>query len=143
MKKNGVLNAQLMGELTKLRHTDKVVICDAGFPIPRDAAMVDVSLVAGVPTMMQTLKAVLNEGIFEEYIIFDMMKDYNKEYHAEIKKLLHAQKSSEMTMPEFIESAKDAKLYIRTGELLPCSNIMLVSASGVPALCEPLDVVCK
>ena len=35
MKKNGLLNAELMGELTKLRHQDKFVICDIGFPIPK------------------------------------------------------------------------------------------------------------
>lgn len=70
MKKRGILNAQLMSELTKLRHTDKMVICDAGFPIPKDATVVDVSLIAGVPTLPQVLKAVLNEIIVEEYAIF-------------------------------------------------------------------------
>ena len=34
MKKTGILNAELAYELTKLRHTDKMVICDAGYPIP-------------------------------------------------------------------------------------------------------------
>lgn len=142
MKKTGILNGQLMYELTKLRHTDKMVICDAGFPIPRDAVMVDVSLTAGMPTMIDTLKAVLNEAIFEEYVIFDMMKDYNKEYYGIITELLRKQKSQEMSMPEFIDLASDAKFYVRTGELAPCSNILLVSASGVPFICDPLNVSC-
>ena len=81
MKKNGLLNAELMGELTKLRHQDKFVICDIGFPIPRGAKVVDVSLVEGLPSFLQVLKAVLNEVIVEDYVIFDFMKDYNVEYY--------------------------------------------------------------
>lgn len=142
MKKSGVLNARLMSELTKLRHMDKIVICDAGFPIPRHAEVIDVSLVAGVPTVPQVLKAVLNEVIFEEYMIFDMMRDYNKEYYKEITSLLAAQKSSEVSMSEFQDFAEDAKVFVRTGDLAPCSNILLISASGVPVMCDPLNVVC-
>lgn len=107
MKKSGVLNANLMYELTKLRHLDKLVICDAGFPIPKGATVVDVSLVAGIPTFMQTLKAVLNEMIFEEYIIFDFMKVHNKEYYDEVKEIFVNQKSSEISMEDFIEVSKE------------------------------------
>ena len=130
MKKSGVLNANLMYELTKLRHLDKLVICDAGFPIPKGATVVDVSLVAGIPTFMQTLKAVLNEMIFEEYIIFDFMKVHNKEYYDEVKEIFVNQKSSEISMEDFIEVSK-AKLFIRTGELKLASIFSLHSATGV------------
>ena len=143
MKKGGILNAELLCELTRLRHTDSLVICDAGFPIPKGSTVIDVSLVAGVPTFMQTLKAVLNELIFEEYAVFDFMKDYNKEYYEEVTKLLAGQKKSEVSMEQFIERSKEAKLFVRTGELLPASNIFLVSASGVAAFCDKLNVVCE
>lgn len=142
MKKTGILNAELLCELTKLRHLDTMVICDAGFPIPKGATVVDVSLVAGIPTFMQTLKAVLNELVFEEYAIFDFMKDYNKEYYDEVHSLLQKQKSTEVSMPGFIELSKDAKLFVRTGELKPASNILLVSASGVAPFCDDFNVVC-
>ncbi|MCB7304802.1 D-ribose pyranase [Bariatricus massiliensis] len=140
MKKSGVLNANLMYELTKLRHLDKLVICDAGFPIPKGATVVDVSLVAGIPTFMQTLKAVLNEMIFEEYIIFDFMKVHNKEYYDEVKEIFVNQKSSEISMEDFIEVSKEAKLFIRTGELKPASNILLTSATGVREMNETLNI---
>lgn len=142
MKKSGILNAELLCELTKLRHTDSLVICDAGFPIPKGSTVVDVSLVAGVPSFMQTLRAVLNELIFEKYIIFDFMKDYNQEIYGQTTALLDKQEKEELSMAAFIARAKDAKLFVRTGELLPASNILLVSASGVSAFCDKLDVVC-
>ncbi len=141
MKKSGILNADLLCELTKLRHLDKLVICDAGFPIPKGATVVDVSLVAGIPTFMQVLKAVLNEMIVEEYIIFDFMKEFNKEYYDEVKGIFKNQRANEIPMtPDFVEASKEAKLFIRTGELRPASNIMLVSASGVKEVCESLDI---
>lgn len=140
MKKSGVLNANLMYELTKLRHLDKLVICDAGFPIPKGATVVDVSLVPEIPTFMQTLKAVLNEMIFEEYIIFNFMKVHNKEYYDEVKEMFVNQKSSEISMEDFIEVSKEAKLFIRTGELKPASNILLTSATGVREMNETLNI---
>ena len=100
----------------------------------------DISLVAGIPTFMQTLKAVLNEMIVEEYMIFDFMKEYNTEYYEELQNILINQKSSEVSMEDFIEASKEAKLFIRTGELLPASNILLVSASGVEQACKAFDV---
>ncbi len=140
MKKTGILNAQLAGELTKIRHLDRFVICDAGFPIPNGANIVDVSLIAGIPSMMQVLKAVLNEMIVEEYIVFDNMSSANAEYYNELKQFFVNQFSSEVSMQEFIEMAKEAKLFIRTGELRPCSNIMLTSATGVEVRNKKFDV---
>ncbi|MGD9559292.1 MAG: D-ribose pyranase [Oscillospiraceae bacterium] len=141
MKKGGMLNAKLLGALAELRHLDSVVICDAGFPVPKGANLIDISLVAYLPTFDQTLKAVLNELIFEKYIIFDFMKDYNPEAYAMVHEMMPAQECEEIPMvPDFLERCKEAKLFIRTGELRPCSNIMLVSASGVESACKPLDV---
>lgn len=140
MKKTGILNAELLCELTKLRHQDMLVICDAGFPIPKGSKVVDVSLVAGIPTFMQVLKAVLNEIIIEDYVVFDFMKQYNAEYYEELKKMFVKQTSSEVSMPDFVEKSKDAKLFIRTGELKPASNILLTSATGVRQMCDELDV---
>lgn len=140
MKKRGILNADLMGELTRLRHRDKLVICDAGFPIPKGEKIIDVSLIAGIPTFMQTLKAVLNEIIVEDYVVFDFMQQYNIEYYDEIHSIFKKQTTSEVSMSEFVELSKGAKLFIRTGELAPASNILLTSATGVKTMCNELEV---
>lgn len=132
MKKNGILNARLMEELTKLRHYDTMVICDIGYPIPADANVVDLSLVAGIPTFMQTLKAVLNEVNFAEYTIFDFMEEANKEYYDELKQIFKNQEGHQVSMDEFREITKDANVFVRTGEIRPASNIYLVSSSGDP-----------
>lgn len=142
MKKGGILNADLMYELTKLRHRDKMVLCDVGFPIPKDAVVVDVSLVAGVPDMMTVLKAVLNEIIVEEYAISASMKERNPEYYENLKELFKTQQCKELEGPDFPDYTKDAKFFIRTSEFKPYSNILLVSASGVPSVSSQFDVTC-
>jgi len=140
MKKNGILNPYLMEGLTSLGHLDSVVICDAGFPIPKEANYVDISLTAGIPDFLQVLHAVLNEIIVEEYVVFDFMQKYNPKYYEEIKRLFMKQKAVECSMDDFRDRAKAAKLFIRTGELLPASNIILVSASGVDFVSKELDI---
>ncbi len=140
MKKSGLLNADLMGELTKLRHLDQFVVCDIGFPIPEGANVVDVSLVEGLPTFLQVLKAVLNEVIVEGYMVFDFMKEYNQEYYSFLKENLVNQTCSEVSMEGFIQASAAAKLFIRTGEPKPASNILLTSATGVRSMNEKLDV---
>ena len=140
MKKSGILNPNLMQGLTSLGHLDSVVICDAGFPIPKNDSCVDISLTAGIPDFMQVLKAVLNEIIVEEFVIFDFMQKYNQKYYAEVNRIFAKQKAVECSMDDFRTRAEDAKLVIRTGELLPASNIILISASGVDTICKELDI---
>ena len=143
MKKSGILNAQLLFELTKLRHGDKLLICDAGFPIPVGGNVVDISLVGGIPDLPQTLKAVLNEMVFESYVIMNTLAEKNPEYYQLITQLFQAQTHVEVPMEEFIILAQDVKLFIRTGELRSASNLMLASASGTPQAVALYDISIK
>ena len=140
MKKSGILNPWIMQGLTSLGHLDAVVICDAGFPVPASANCIDISLIGGIPDFMQVLQAVLHEIIVEEYVIFDFMKQYNQDYYDQVSKILQKQKATECSMDDFRRKAENAKLFIRTGELLPASNIILISASGVEQACRELDI---
>jgi D-ribose pyranose/furanose isomerase RbsD len=44
MKRGGILNAQLAGALARLGHTDTLVVCDAGLPIPPGSEVVDLAV---------------------------------------------------------------------------------------------------
>lgn len=133
MKKAGILNGELMGALTNLRHGDGLVICDQGFPIPKGCYTIDISLVSGIPTFKQVLKALLDEMRFESYYIVDFMDEANPEYYQLIQESLSKYDvKKKLSMEEFVNKTKEAKLVIRTGEPLPASNIYLVSCSGDP-----------
>jgi D-ribose pyranase len=63
MKRSGVLNSALAGELARLGHTDQVLICDAGMPVPRGAeSVVDLAFVAGIPSFPDVLTGVLSDS---------------------------------------------------------------------------------
>ncbi|WP_292046039.1 D-ribose pyranase, partial [Brevundimonas sp. UBA5718] len=61
MKKGTVLNADISRVISRLGHTDTVVVCDAGLPIPKTTERVDLALTQGVPTFMQVLDVVTTE----------------------------------------------------------------------------------
>ncbi len=141
MKKTGILNADLAYHMAQLRHMDYVMICDAGYPIPKGSTIVDVSLVEGFPTVPQVLKALVGECVFQDYTILAPMKEVNPVYYQLVTALFQVQDKFELPMDEFrAKAAEYAKFYIRTGDTRPCSNILLMSASGVKERVEKYDV---
>ena len=140
MKKRGIINPELLAALTSLGHFDSFVICDMGYPIPKDAQRIDLTLTAGTPHFMPVLKACLNEVVVQEMSLMDGIKSANVSLHEKILGMVHNQDICYLGFPEFREKAKDARFYIRTGETAPCSNIYLVSASGVQERVEKYDI---
>lgn len=140
MKKTGILNAELMKGLTLARHGHMITICDAGYPIPKGETVIDLSLTAGIPSFFDTLRAVLNEIIVESYIVVDHMEKYNPQGLMGLEKMMPEQVQERLDFETFIERSKGSLIFVRTGELIPDSNIILISASGVGSVCGPLDV---
>lgn len=131
MKKNGIINARLIEEIAGLGHFDTFVICDSGFPIPRDAFKIDLALINGIPSFMQTLKAVLGDVIVQKVTLMDGIKEANPYLHSEICSLMVRQEIEYLSFNDFRTLSKNVKFFIRTAEYTPCANMILVSASGV------------
>lgn len=53
-----ILNPHLLALLARVRHTNRLVIADAMFPSWPDIPEVDLSIVAGLPTLPQVLAAI-------------------------------------------------------------------------------------
>ena len=58
MLKSGILNPNVLSLLGRFRHTNTLVIADRGFPSWPNLEIVDLSLVDGVPTVLQVLAAI-------------------------------------------------------------------------------------
>ena len=56
---NGIVNPHVQSLLCRIRHTNMLVIADAAFPFWPEIETVDLSLVRGIPTIVQVLDAVL------------------------------------------------------------------------------------
>ena len=68
MKRGTLINQPVSAVIAGLGHMDKLVIADAGLPIPDTAQRIDLALTQGVPTFLQTLDAVLSEMVVQQLI---------------------------------------------------------------------------
>src|SRR6185295_5026373 len=66
MIQTGILNPHILSLLARVRHTNRLVIADRGFPFWPEIETVDLSLVDGVPTVLQVLAAVRNNFVVAE-----------------------------------------------------------------------------
>ncbi|STV97193.1 ribose ABC transport system [Klebsiella michiganensis] len=82
MKKGTVLNADISSVISRLGHTDTLVVCDAGLPVPRSSARIDMALTHGVPSFMQVLEVVTSEMQVEAAILAEEIKTLNPQLHA-------------------------------------------------------------
>lgn len=128
MKKNGILNSEIAKVLADLRHTDYIVIGDAGLPVPEGVKQIDLALVLGTPSFMQVLQVIHSEMVVEACVVASEIKKDNPQILAGINGLYPDIELEDVSHEEFKELTKKAKVIIRTGEATPYANIMLQSA---------------
>ncbi len=131
MKKGGIINRQLCAQIAGLGHTDRFLVCDAGFPIPKDAQCVDLAVTFGSPTLAECVEALLCEVVVEEVIIAREMVENNKKGADYIRRRFQNQKISTLAQEELAKLGGEAKFIVRSGEVEPYSNVLFTAASGV------------
>lgn len=139
MIKQTIINSELCHALAQARHKDAIVICDANMPITPGSRVIDISLVRGVPTLVQVVKAILNDLVAERYEVFELMPQYNYEKFEEIKKLLPHLPGTTISQEELKKRMLEAKAVVRTGDFGSCCTMVLYSASGMDKYVEQFD----
>lgn len=123
MKRAGILNAQLSGAIARLGHTDLVVVCDAGLPIPPGPEVVDLAFMPGVPTFERVLEGLLEEIVVEGATAAEEVVDGNRTtYDLLVSSLPELELVSHEDLKRLLD---DVRLVIRTGEYTPFSNVIL------------------
>ncbi|MFZ3590029.1 D-ribose pyranase [Bacillus sp. DJP31] len=125
MKKHGVLNSHITEVLTKLGHTDIIVIADCGLPIPDETIRIDISLKKGSPSFIDTLTVILDDMLVEKATFAEEITQYNSSLEKESKRLLGDKMIEYVSHEQFKEATKKAKAVIRTGESTPYANVIL------------------
>lgn len=126
MTKSGILNPELCRAIASIGHTQYFVIADPGLPIPEGVQVVDLSLVRGIPSFKDTLKAVSGELVVESYILAEEMKTVSPELHDETCEILKGLPHRYVSHEELKKLLKDAKVVVRTGETTSFANVILV-----------------
>ena len=127
MKKEGIINARLAGALAGLGHTDDVVVCDAGLPIPPGLEVVDLAFRFGVPSFETVLSGVLEELVVEGATAAEEVDRNPRSYEFLTTRLPDLDLVPHEELKRMVPGAK---LVIRTGEATPYSNVIL--RCGVP-----------
>ena len=129
MRKSGILNAKLMEIITSMGHTDKLVICDAGLPIPREAEKIDLALVENIPRFTDTLEAILEELKVDKAILAEEMEKENPAIYQNVISLLSEiaiEKISHENLKNYYNSSSNIT-FVRTGEVSSYANIILIA----------------
>lgn len=128
MKREGILNAGLAGSIARLGHTDLVVVCDCGLPIPPGPEVVDLAFRFGVPSFETVLSGLLEEIVVEGATAAEEVESQNTHSRDLLKTLLPDLVL--VSHEELKRMVAGTKLVVRTGEATPYSNVIL--RCGVP-----------
>ena len=127
MKRDGILNQDILSAIGSLGHTDTIVVCDAGLPIPKNVTRIDLAVTKGVVRFVDVLKPLLSELVVAKIILASEIAETSPDMYHTILDLVGNIPVEQVSHEEFKVMTHDAKAIIRTGECTPYSNIILQS----------------
>ena len=124
----GIVNPRLASLICRVRHTNALVIADAAFPFWPEIETVDISLVRGVPTIIQVLDALLPNFKAGEIFMAKEFKDCNdRQTQAAFKRACRGTQMIFEPHLDFKQRVPGAIGLIRTGDTTAYGNMILVS----------------
>jgi len=138
MTETGILNRDIAAEMSKLGHTDMMLVADAGLAIPNATKVIDISLRKNEPDALAVLDEVLKHFSVEKIIYSQATSDVSPTREAEFLKRFGQEVIVEVVSHELLRDdlTRKVKFAIRTGDFTANSNIILVSAGGPRWYCE-------
>jgi len=130
MKKRGILNPAICSLLAELGHQDELLIVDAGYPLPPDGHVIDLTLTPGIPRFLDVLHAVADELVIEALTVPSEIHDYSPEFYQQLLDTVGRDVDiDEEPLHEFKEKGLDAKGIIRSGEFTPYASVRVLCGS--------------
>jgi len=132
MKKRGFLSAPVAELIALMGHTDRLVVCDAGFPVPPGVRRIDLAITRNLPSLPDVLRVLLDDLAVEHFILAEELREAQAQRYAQIVELLPQIPHDLIPHADFKRAAQDVRAVIRTGDFVPYSNIMLVAGVVFP-----------
>ena len=132
MKRTALLNRHLSALVASLGHMNEIVVADAGLPVPAGVSVIDLAVTPGVPSFRELLAALQSELVIEGAVWAEEASD-------ELSSLMQcevdfwaSETGKEITVSRlpheaFKHRTQKARAVIRTGEVTPYANIILIS----------------
>jgi D-ribose pyranase len=129
MLKTGILNPQVNSLLSRVRHTNTLVIADRGFPYWPHLETIDISLVDDIPRVLDVLRAMrANFVIGKAWMAEEFLRNNTEEVRKAFAAALDGIPLIHEPHVEFKRRVPQAVGLIRTGETIQYANVILESA---------------
>jgi D-ribose pyranase len=129
MLKNGILNPAINSLLSRVRHTNTLVIADRGFPFWPGIETVDISLVDDIPRVLDVLKAIRQNFVVGAAFMAEEFRSLNgaatqQEFSSALSDISIAYEPH----VDFKKRVPRAIGLIRTGDTTQYANVIIESA---------------
>lgn len=128
MLASGIINPQVLALVARVRHTNSLVIADWAFPSWPGLETVDLSLTAGIPTVLQVLEAILPNWVCGAAFLAEEFQSHNppavRDAFARVLGQVSVNYEPHVALKRRVPTATGL---IRTGDTTIYSNIVLVS----------------
>jgi D-ribose pyranase len=129
MLQSGILNPQINALLSRVRHTNLLVIADRGFPYWPQIETVDIALVDDIPTVLQVWAAIRpNFSVGKALMATEFAQHNRPEVCAVFATALAGIPLEHLPHVEFKKHVPAAIGLIRTGDTTQYANLILESA---------------
>jgi len=137
MKKVGIINRVIAKIISEQGHQDLLMVVDAGFAIPKEVEVVDISIAKNKPKVIEFLAELKKFYSVEKLIMADQTRKVSPSLFNNILNLFGDKVENEtIDHLELKEMAKTVKAVIRTGDFTAYGNVILVSGAGDRWYCE-------
>ncbi len=128
MLKNGILNPAINSLLSRVRHTNTLVIADRGFPFWPQIETVDISLVDDVPRVLDVLRAIrANFTIDQAFMAEEFLASNRPATREDFERELSGIPIAFEPHVDFKKRVPSAIGLIRTGETVQYANLIIQS----------------
>ncbi len=127
MKKSGIYHPAINHLLASTGHTDYFTVCDRGFPVPVGPERIDLALTDDIPTVLDVVRAVMNEFHIDRILIAREASDASPDRVAELRELIAPIPLISIEHLELKQIAKSGRATIRTADTVSYANIVIVS----------------
>ena len=129
MLKSGILNPAINSLLSRVRHTNTLVIADRGFPFWPGIETVDISLVDDIPRVLDVLSAIRENFVIGAAFMAEEFRSVNTpETRLMFERALSTIDVAFEPHVEFKKRVPRAVGLIRTGDTTQYANIIIESA---------------
>jgi D-ribose pyranase len=129
MLRVGILNPSINSLVSRIRHTNTLVIADRGFPFWPQVETVDISLVNDIPKVLDVLRAIrLNFVAGRVFMAEEFLAENEKDTCLEFERALGGIPTEFEPHVEFKKRVPQAIGLIRTGDTTQYANLILESA---------------